>query len=120
VFILFNINITILLKLSDSQGQFLVRPYTNFFLDEMSKYYEIVIFTAALQEYADFILDKIDKGKVISNRLYRHHAVPNGPGFIKVLIKTPIIKNSIKCKKLLGLRATGKKYEESDNYRQYA
>lgn len=37
----------------------------------MSKYYEIIIFTAALQDYADFILDLIDKSNVISHRLYR-------------------------------------------------
>ncbi|CAD8084697.1 unnamed protein product [Paramecium sonneborni] len=54
-------------------GQFLVRPYAEQFLIEMSKYYEIVIFTAALQDYADFILDLIDKSNVISHRLYRQH-----------------------------------------------
>ncbi|KRX06617.1 HAD-like domain [Pseudocohnilembus persalinus] len=54
-------------------GQFLVRPYAEQFLYEMSLYYEIVIFTAALQEYADFILDIIDTQKVISHRLYRQH-----------------------------------------------
>jgi len=38
----------------------LVRPYAEEFLVEMSKYYEIVIFTAALSDYADWILDLID------------------------------------------------------------
>lgn len=37
----------------------------------MSKYYELVIFTAALQDYADFILDIIDSKKLIASRLYR-------------------------------------------------
>lgn len=31
-------------------GQFLVRPYAQQFLTEMGKYFEVVIFTAALQE----------------------------------------------------------------------
>ena len=38
----------------------------------MSQIFEIVIFTAAMKEYADVILDIIDK-KRISHRLYRHH-----------------------------------------------
>ena len=42
----------------------------------MSKYYEIVIFTAGLQEYADFILNKLDpENKLISHRLYRQHCI---------------------------------------------
>jgi TFIIF-interacting CTD phosphatase-like protein len=32
---------------------FLVRPGCVYFIELMAKYYEIVIFTAALQEYAD-------------------------------------------------------------------
>ena len=51
----------------------LIRPYCQEFLAEMSKHYEIVIFTAAVQEYADEILDKIDEKGFISHRLYREH-----------------------------------------------
>lgn len=36
-----------------SDSFFLVRPGCVQFIEEMAKYYEIVIFTAALQEYAD-------------------------------------------------------------------
>ena len=54
-------------------GQFLVRPYAEQFLVEMAEMYEIVIFTAAVQEYADWILDQIDPNGVISHRLYRQH-----------------------------------------------
>ena len=39
----------------------------------MNKYYEIVIFTAAVKEYADNILNSIDEKKRISHRLYRQH-----------------------------------------------
>ena len=39
----------------------------------MSKYYELVIFTAAVKDYADNILDEIDEKKRISHRLYREH-----------------------------------------------
>ena len=43
------------------------------FIVEMEQYFEVVIFTAAVQEYADWILDKIDPQKKISHRLYRKH-----------------------------------------------
>ena len=52
----------------------MVRPGTEEFLEQMSKYYEIVIFTAATQDYADWVLDKIDPEHHISHRLYRQHA----------------------------------------------
>ena len=45
---------------NENGGSFLVRPYTKEFLLQMSQYYQIVIFTAAMQEYADWILEKID------------------------------------------------------------
>ena len=33
-----------------NQGKFLIRPFTYNFLEEMAKYYEVVIFTAAMQD----------------------------------------------------------------------
>lgn len=38
----------------------MVRPGVARFLSDLSIYYEIVVFTAALQEYADWILNQID------------------------------------------------------------
>ncbi|CAD8143021.1 unnamed protein product [Paramecium octaurelia] len=64
-------------------GQFLVRPYAQQFLKEMSKYYEIVIFTAAQQDYADFILDLIDEDRVIGYRLYRQHTILVDNAYVK-------------------------------------
>lgn len=36
---------------------YMVRPGVSKFLQELSQHYEIVVFTAALQEYADWILN---------------------------------------------------------------
>lgn len=52
---------------------YLVRPGVTKFLQELSAYYEIVVFTAALQEYADWILNQIDQKNCVSHRLYRQH-----------------------------------------------
>ena len=48
------------------------RPHALRFIREMSKYYELVIFTAGLKEYADWILDDFDKMRYITYRLYRN------------------------------------------------
>ena len=51
----------------------------------MNALYEIVIFTAAMQDYADWVLDQLDSNGYISYRLYRQHALPQGPIFVKDL-----------------------------------
>lgn len=55
------------------------------FIETMAQYYEIVIFTAALQEYADQVIDQIDVGNNIKYRLYRQHTSQNGPFLVKDL-----------------------------------
>jgi len=41
------------------------RPFLNEFLQELDKYYNIIIFTASLSEYADAVLGLIDSHPVI-------------------------------------------------------
>ena len=64
-----------------------VRPYAAYFLQEMGKYFEIVIFTAAAEDYADLVLNELDKNNSISYRLYRRHTKPNKGAFLKDLSK---------------------------------
>ena len=40
-----------------------------------------------MQDYADWVLDQIDPQKRITSRLYRQHATPHGPVFVKDLSK---------------------------------
>lgn len=57
-----------------SERKFKIRPNCITFLKTLSQYLEIVIFTAASQDYADWILDVLDpEHKFISHRLYRQH-----------------------------------------------
>ena len=51
----------------------------------MAKYYEVIIFTAALQDYADWVLDQLDINHNIKHRLYRQYAVPYNGNYIKDL-----------------------------------
>ena len=64
-----------------------VRPYADFFLNEMAKYFELVIFTAAAEDYADIVLNELDKNKVINFKLYRKHTEQINGVFIKDLSK---------------------------------
>ena len=51
----------------------------------MSRIFEVVVFTAGLKEYADWILNQIDKHKYISHRLYRNNCIFNGGVYLKDL-----------------------------------
>jgi len=46
-----------------SERRFKLRPHCLSFLKELSPHFEIVIFTAASQDYADYILDILDPQK---------------------------------------------------------
>lgn len=41
----------------------------------MSKYYEIIVFTASEKDYADSILNELDSQGLIRHRLYRDHCL---------------------------------------------
>ena len=42
--------------IGEDEGELLIRPGAERFLELMSKYFEIVIFTAAVQDYADWAI----------------------------------------------------------------
>ena len=53
------------------------RPHLKLFLQEISKYFDLAIFTAAMKNYADTILDYIDpKNEYFQFRLYRDACIP--------------------------------------------
>jgi len=68
------------------RGIIKTRPNLNLFLSEINKIYELIIFTAGTQEYADPILNIIDqKNCFFEKRLYRQHAIIIDDGFVKDL-----------------------------------
>lgn len=67
-------------------GYVSVRPYAKEILLNLSKHFEIIVFTAGNQCYADPILDHIDPEKVIKHRLYRESCTfVSGQLFVKDL-----------------------------------
>ena len=79
---------TLVHYISDNDSAYIqIRPGTEDFLIDLAKYYEIVIFTAALQKYADIVINSIDPNNVISYRLYRQHTISIGNSNVKDLTK---------------------------------
>jgi CTD small phosphatase-like protein 2 len=51
----------------------------------MEEYFELVIFTAGTEEYADWALNFLDNVACIKHRLYRQHALPFNGYYVKDL-----------------------------------
>jgi len=71
----------------ENEGYYMIRPGALRFLKELSTHYEIVIFTAAIPEYADWIVDRIDPQGLVTHKLYRQHTVPSGDYALKDITK---------------------------------
>ena len=53
-----------------------MRPFLDSCLEHLARFYEIAVFTAGEQTYADAVLDYLDEGReIIKHRLYRQHCV---------------------------------------------
>ncbi|XVE88263.1 hypothetical protein DITRI_Ditri19aG0055800 [Diplodiscus trichospermus] len=63
----------------------LKRPGVDSFLEEISKKYEVVVFTAGLKQYASQVLDNLDPKDLISYRLYRDSCKEVDGKFVKDL-----------------------------------
>ncbi|OAF66732.1 hypothetical protein A3Q56_05533 [Intoshia linei] len=64
------------------------RPYLMEFLNEIKRYYEIIVFTAAKKKYADTILDIIDpECTIFSHRLYFRDCTKINAKYVKNLNK---------------------------------
>ena len=61
------------------------RPGVDEFLLEMAKHYEIVVYTASLNKYADPLLDLLDPHRTIRTRLFRESCVYYDGNYVKDL-----------------------------------
>jgi len=62
------------------------RPFCDLFLRKVSKWYDCVIFTASVQEYADPVIDWLEaERKIFKARYYRQHCSFQNGAYIKDL-----------------------------------
>jgi len=78
-----------------------VRPHLEEFLKECAKMFELVLFTASQDNYANKVLDHVDPAGYIQHRLFRRHCTKVRGNFVKdlsllgrSLSQTIIIDNS--------------------------
>jgi Dullard-like phosphatase family protein len=77
------IEITNPMGMKEKIGVF-VRPYCLEFLQRMAQRFEIVVYTAAREDYASQVIDRLDpSGKLINGRLYRQHCSNAGGSLVK-------------------------------------
>ena len=76
-------------KLSnEGNGILCIRPGIPEFFEKVGKYYELIIFTTATQEYADILIDAIEADKIyFEHRFYRNHAIIINNDFVKDLTR---------------------------------
>ena len=73
---------------NEESGTIKIRPYLMEFLEKIKDYYELVVFTAATQEYADPIINALETNKkYFDYRLYRKHTIIIDNDFVKDLSK---------------------------------
>ncbi|KAF2797917.1 hypothetical protein K505DRAFT_234429 [Melanomma pulvis-pyrius CBS 109.77] len=81
------------------------RPHCDEFLKKVCKWYNLVIFTASVQEYADPVIDWLEvERKYFAGRYYRQHCTLRNGSYIKDLAqvepdlsKVMIIDNNATC-----------------------
>jgi TFIIF-interacting CTD phosphatase-like protein len=64
---------------------FATRPFAKNFIRNMSKHWELVVFTAGLKDYADTILNELDPTGYITRRFYRDSCTYTEGVYIKDL-----------------------------------
>ncbi|XP_043473594.1 CTD nuclear envelope phosphatase 1 homolog isoform X1 [Leptopilina heterotoma] len=62
------------------------RPHVDFFLDIVSQWYELVVFTASMEIYGAAVADKLDNNRgILRRRYYRQHCTPEMGSYTKDL-----------------------------------
>lgn len=62
-----------------------IRPGAKYFLEEVSKLYDVVIFTASVSKYAEPLMKELDPNKLCSTYLFREHCSTCSNIFVKDL-----------------------------------
>jgi CTD small phosphatase-like protein 2 len=71
---------------SQTASRVCFRPFVQYFLEVVARSFDIVVFTASQQAYADKVIDALDPhGRMIKHRLYRQHCTERHGAYFKEL-----------------------------------
>ena len=77
----FNMNIN-----KNNEGVVDIRPGTIKFLDDISEYYELIVFNEGEQKYTDLLIDSLEENKIyFEHRFYREHIIIDNNDVVKDL-----------------------------------
>jgi len=83
----FKHDMSVQISIAGSPATFFVRkrPHVDLFLETVSQWFELVIFTASLSVYANAVIDKLDTKRHINRRYYRQSCVNKSGAYLKNL-----------------------------------
>lgn len=61
------------------------RPHVDLFLQKVAEWFDLVIFTASMQQYADPLIDQLDTKRLVKGRLFRESCLAKEGNFVKDL-----------------------------------
>lgn len=61
------------------------RPHVDLFLKKMCEWFDVIIFTASMKQYADPLIDQLDPKRMVKGRLFRESCLQKDGNFIKDL-----------------------------------
>ena len=65
-----------------------IRPGTLKFLDDISEYYELIVFNEGEKKFTDFLIDSLEQNKIyFEHRFYREHIIIDNNDIVKDLVR---------------------------------
>ena len=65
-----------------------IRPGTLKFLDDISEYYELIVFNEGEKKFTDFLIDSLEQNKIyFEHRFYREHIILDNNDIVKDLVR---------------------------------
>lgn len=78
-------NVDVLIDNVSCKFYVIKRPHVDTFLRKVAEWYDVVIFTASMQQYADPLIDQLDTTRIVKGRLFRESCLNKDGNFIKDL-----------------------------------
>ena len=73
---------------NNNEGYVDIRPGTLKFLDDISEYYELIVFNEGEKKFTDLLIDSLKQNKIyFEHRLYREHIIIDNNDIVKDLIR---------------------------------